>query len=83
LGGAAEGRECTLGEVILSAANRVTGMPASGQLLPIATNQALFALMGTTYGGNGQTTFGLPDLRGAAPNNLTYSICVNGIFPQQ
>ena len=32
--GAAEGRECTLGEVILSAANRVTGMPASGQLLP-------------------------------------------------
>jgi microcystin-dependent protein len=35
-----------------------------GQLLPIAQNQALFALLGTTYGGNGQTTFALPDLRG-------------------
>jgi microcystin-dependent protein len=36
----------------------------NGQLLPIAQNQALFALLGTTYGGNGQTTFALPDLRG-------------------
>ena len=37
-----------------------------GSLLPIDANQALFALIGTTYGGNGQTTFGLPDLRGRA-----------------
>jgi Microcystin-dependent protein len=36
----------------------------SGQLLPIAQNTALFSLLGTTYGGNGQTTFALPDLRG-------------------
>src|SRR5262249_44062391 len=36
----------------------------SGQLMPINQNQALFSLLGTTYGGNGQTTFGLPDLRG-------------------
>ena len=36
----------------------------TGQLLPINQNQALFSLLGTTYGGNGQTTFGLPDLRG-------------------
>ncbi|MEZ0487893.1 phage tail protein [Fibrella aquatica] len=35
-----------------------------GQLLSIAQNSALFALLGTTYGGDGQTTFGLPDLRG-------------------
>lgn len=35
-----------------------------GQLLNINSNQALFALLGTTYGGNGVTTFGLPDLRG-------------------
>ena len=35
-----------------------------GQLLPIVQNQALFALLGTTYGGNGQTTFALPNLRG-------------------
>jgi microcystin-dependent protein len=37
-----------------------------GQILPIAQNTALFSLLGTTYGGNGQTTFGLPDLRGRA-----------------
>jgi len=35
-----------------------------GQILAIATNTALFSLLGTTYGGNGQTTFALPDLRG-------------------
>jgi microcystin-dependent protein len=35
-----------------------------GQILSIAQNTALFSLLGTTYGGNGQTTFGLPDLRG-------------------
>jgi len=38
----------------------------NGQLLPINQNQALFSLLGTTYGGNGQTTFALPDLRGRA-----------------
>jgi microcystin-dependent protein len=36
----------------------------NGQLLPINQNQALFSLLGTTYGGNGQTNFALPDLRG-------------------
>src|ERR1700743_3672994 len=35
-----------------------------GQILPIAQNTALFSLLGTNYGGNGQTTFALPDLRG-------------------
>jgi microcystin-dependent protein len=39
----------------------------NGQLLPINQNQALFSLLGTTYGGNGQTTFGLPNLRGRVP----------------
>ena len=38
-----------------------------GQLLPIAQNTALFSILGTTYGGNGQTTFALPDLRGRVP----------------
>ena len=38
-----------------------------GQLLPIAQNTALFALVGTTYGGDGRSTFALPDLRGRAP----------------
>ena len=39
----------------------------NGQFLPINQNQALFALLGTTYGGNGQTNFALPNLRGRAP----------------
>jgi microcystin-dependent protein len=39
----------------------------NGQLLPINQNQALFSILGTTYGGNGQTNFALPDLRGRSP----------------
>lgn len=39
----------------------------NGQLLPINQNQALFSLLGTNYGGNGQTTFALPDLRARTP----------------
>ena len=39
----------------------------NGQLLPINQNQALFSLLGTTYGGDGRTTFALPDLRGRTP----------------
>jgi len=42
----------------------------NGQLLPINQNQALFSLLGTIYGGNGQTTFALPDLRGRIPIHL-------------
>src|SRR2546421_1621824 len=42
----------------------------NGQLLPIKQNQALFSLLGTTYGGNGQTTFALPDLRGQVPIHM-------------
>ena len=38
-----------------------------GQLLPISSNSALFSLLGTTYGGDGRTTFALPDLRGRIP----------------
>ena len=39
----------------------------NGQLLPIAQNTALFSLLGTTYGGDGRTTFGIPDLQGRIP----------------
>jgi microcystin-dependent protein len=49
---------------------------ANGQILPIQQNQALFSLCGTTYGGNGTTTFALPDLRGRAPMHAAPS------FPQ-
>lgn len=42
----------------------------SGQLLPISQNAALFSLLGTAYGGNGQSTFALPDLRGRLPMSM-------------
>ena len=49
-----------------------------GQLLPINQNQALFSLLGTMYGGNGQTTFALPDLRGRVPVHLGGNLSTQG-----
>lgn len=55
-----------------------------GQLLQINQYMALYALLGTNFGGDGRTTFGLPDLRGKAPIPKTaYYIALNGIFPQR
>ncbi len=48
----------------------------NGQFLPINQNQALFSLLGTTYGGNGQTTFALPDLRGRVPFHFGSSMAL-------
>ena len=45
-------------------------MEANGQILSISQNTALFSLYGTTYGGDGRTTFALPDLRGRAPVHI-------------
>jgi microcystin-dependent protein len=45
-------------------------MFCEGQLLPISENETLFNLIGTTYGGDGQSTFGLPDLRGRVPMHM-------------
>ena len=58
-----------LGQVTLFAGTFAPGgwADCNGQLLSIAQNPALFSLLGTTYGGNGQTTFALPDLRGRVP----------------
>lgn len=58
-----------LGQIILFGGNFAPrGWAAcNGQLLSIAQNSALFSILGTTYGGDGMTTFGLPDLRGRAP----------------
>ncbi|GAA0909730.1 tail fiber protein [Virgisporangium ochraceum] len=58
-----------LGEIRLNAFDYAPNHWAlcNGQLLPIAQNTALFSLLGTYYGGNGISTFGLPDLRGAGP----------------
>lgn len=58
-----------IGEITLFAGNYAPRGWAfcQGQLLSIAQNTALFSILGTTYGGDGQTTFALPDLRGRAP----------------
>lgn len=63
------GYEPFVGEMMLAGYNFCPRgfAQANGQLLPIAQNTALFSLLGTTFGGNGQTTFALPDLRGRAP----------------
>jgi hypothetical protein len=80
---AGTGATCTLGDAILTASVVGNGTPADGRLLPIVGNQALFSVMGTNFGGDGKTTFALPDLRAVAPNGLTYLICTQGVFPQK
>lgn len=64
-----QAQECFLGEVKMFAGNFAPrGYAfAHGQLLAISSNQALFSILGTTYGGDGRTTFALPDLRGRVP----------------
>ncbi|MDP3894638.1 phage tail protein [Nocardioides sp.] len=80
--GNAQNYNCVLGTISLTASSfRGNGVPAKGQELSINNNSALFTLIGWTYGGNGVTTFRLPDLRDAAPDNMTYTICTQGIFP--
>jgi microcystin-dependent protein len=71
-----------MGQIILSASDVVNGLPCNGQILSISENGALFALLGTKFGGDGRMTFALPDLRDVAPNGLTYSIVIEGVFPQ-
>jgi microcystin-dependent protein len=65
----ADGSQPLIGSIALFAGNFAPRgfMLCQGQLLAISSNTALFAILGTTYGGNGQTTFALPDLRGRAP----------------
>jgi microcystin-dependent protein len=68
-GGGSNDTYSFLGEVRRFAGNFAPGETAltDGQLLPINQNQALFSILGTTYGGDGETSFGLPDLRGRTP----------------
>ena len=62
-----------IGQIIIFAGKLEDNHPprgwafCEGQLLPISQNAALFSLLGTTYGGDGRSTFGLPDLRGRVP----------------
>lgn len=66
---ATEDNQPFIGEIRMFAGNfePVGWMFCQGQLLPISQNDALFALIGNTYGGDGQSTFALPDPRGRAP----------------
>ena len=59
-------------------------MYCEGQLLSISQYQTLYALMGTNFGGDGRTTFALPDLKGKEPiPNMRYCIALEGIFPSR
>ena len=65
----AQAQEKYIGEILMTGANFCPrgSAAAEGQLMAISSNTALFSLLGTTYGGDGRTTFALPDLQGAAP----------------
>ena len=55
----------------------------NGQLLPINQNQALFSLLGTTYGGDGRQTFGLPNLQGRVPTHMGNGLVLGEIGGEQ
>jgi microcystin-dependent protein len=75
---------CELGDIILSVNSYGSGaLPADGRLLPINGNTPLFSVLGTRFGGDGVTNFGLPNLTAFAPQGLQYSVCALGIFPSQ
>lgn len=87
----AQAQDNYLGQVLATAANfcpRGT-LPADGRLLPISEYAALFALMGTTYGGDGRTTFALPNLEGALKSQnegkaeVRHCVVAVGIFPSR
>lgn len=70
-----------LGQIMLTAFNFAPRGFArcDGAVLPVAQNAALFSLFGTTYGGNGQTSFGLPDLRGRTPLGMSQNNLIGAI----
>ncbi|MDO8846142.1 MAG: tail fiber protein [Methylicorpusculum sp.] len=56
----------------------------NGAMLPIEQHVMVYTLLGTTYGGDGQRTFALPNLVGKEPApGLVYCICVEGLFPSR
>lgn len=59
-------------------------MSCDGSLLQIGQNTALFSLLGTTYGGDGMSTFGVPNLKGKEPiPGSVYCVCVSGAYPSR
>jgi hypothetical protein len=82
--GSVVGPACNMGSLMQSASSvyPTNYLPADGRLLLINQFQALFTLLGIRYGGDGVSTFALPDLRSAAPNNTIYLICASGgVYP--
>jgi len=90
--------ESYLGQVVLWAPGFIpqNWMSCEGQSLEIAQYQALFSLLGTNYGGDGRSTFNLPDLREKDENGqpipmiellrrgkLAHIICVSGLYPRR
>lgn len=79
------GETCNMGEISLFAQHGAylptSYLIAKGQTLMISSYTALFALLGTSYGGNGTSTFKLPSLQALAPDHMTYAICAFGVFP--
>jgi microcystin-dependent protein len=78
----ASAQERYIGEVRLFGFNfcPTQWVPANGQIIAIASNQALFALYGTTYGGDGRTNFGLPNLQGRAPVGVSAQEPIGAVF---
>lgn len=60
----------------------VSWMPCKGQILPIQHHEALYSLLGTNYGGDGHTTFGIPKLDSPS-EYMHYVICVDGLYPSR
>lgn len=73
---------CTMSELAPFATRGVPSnfLPADGRTLQIRDAMALYAILGTSFGGDGETTFNLPNLPGPAPGT-TYGICSDGIWP--
>lgn len=82
---AAHSESQKLGQVMLFGSNFCPRgwAETDGQLLPISANQALFALFGTNFGGDGRTTFGLPKLPKSKNHWIRYCVALTGTFPSR
>jgi microcystin-dependent protein len=74
-----------MGSIVLFAGNYAPQGWAlcDGHMLQIAANTALFSILGTSYGGDGQTTFALPNLSAPSENGPQYIIAVEGVYPSR
>ncbi len=76
----------TLGQIVLFPFQfEIMGFTScQGQVLQVTQNQALFSIIGYNYGGNGTTTFALPNLKGSEPlSTMRYYIVTSGLYPER